>query len=465
MEERKFEIDPATLIDDLRSNWLIILLGTIAAAMLAFVVAGIIYVPEYTASATYVVSAGPNANIWNNMTYGNDAAKTFQSVIESKAMKKIVMGQIGREDLDAAIRTELPQDTNMLILKVTDRTPQGAIDLIGKLMDSYDEVSYVLGNATIDVLADPQMPLEPDNELNRTGAAVKGAAAGLLLMLMIIGFISCYRDTLRRESDIESKLDTKSMGAIPFEEREKTLRDYFVKKKCAPLINNPLTSFSFVEAYKRLAVKVDYQMAKEDKQILVVTSVAENEGKSTVAANLAIALAEQSKKVLLIDGDLRRPAQFLIFGMTPKENEELGEFLKRPQVEIILKKSGIQNLYLVLGKNGHSNSTEMLRSKRLSDFLRQCRNYMDYVIIDSAPAGLTGDAEILADYGDAVLFVSKQNTMAAEDINDVMDGFRENHSSVLGVVLNGVKSFSRLQMSGRYGDYGSYGNYNKNRGK
>lgn len=465
MEERKFEIEPVTLIDDLRQNWLVILLGTIAAAMLAFVIAGITYVPKYTASTTYVVSAGPNANTWNNVSYGNDAAKTFQSVIESKAMKKIVMEKIGRKDLDAAIQAEIPEDTNMLILKVTDQTPQGAIDLIRELMVCYADISYVLGNATIDVLAEPKMPLEPDHELGRGSAAVKGAAAGLALMLLIVGFISCYRDTIRRESDIEEKLDTKSMGVIPYEKREKTLRDYFLKKKCAPLINNPLSGFSFVEAYKRLAVKVDYQMSRENKQILVVTSVAENEGKSTVAANLAMALAEQSKKVLLIDGDLRRPAQFLILGMTPKENEELGEFLKRPQIEIILKKSGIQNLYLVLSKNGHSNSTEMLRSKRLADFLRQCRNYMDYVIIDSAPAGLIGDAEILAGYGDAVLFVAKQNTMAAEDINDVMDGFRENDSSVLGVVLNGVKSFSGLQVSSRYGDYGSYGNYNKNRGK
>lgn len=465
MEERNFEIDPATLIGDLRNNWLVILLGTITAAMLAFVIAGITYTPEYTATATYVVSAGPNASTWNNMTYGNDAAKTFQSVIESKAMKKVVMEQIGREDLDAAIHTELPQDTNMLTLKVTDQTPQGAIDLIRKLMDSYDDISYVLGNATIDVLAEPQMPLEPDNELNRGAAAAVGAAAGLALMVLIIGFISCYRDTLRRESDIETKLDTKSMGAIPFEKREKTLRDYFVKKKSAPLINNPLTGFSFVEAYKRFAVKVDYQMAKEDKKILVVTSVAENEGKSTVAANLAIALAEQSKKVLLIDGDLRHPSQFLIFERTPKEDEEFGAFLKGAQIETMMKKSGIPNLFFAFSKNAISDSTEILRSKRLTDFLKQCRNYMDYVIIDSAPAGLIGDSEILAEYADAVLFVSRQNLVTAEDINDVMDGFREHHSDVLGVVLNHVKSFSGAQENGRSGEYGSYGNYNKSRGR
>ena len=63
-------------------------------------------------------------------------------------------------------------------------------------------------------------------------------------------------------------------------------------------------------------------MGKEGRKVLVITSVSENEGKSTIAANLAICLAEQSKKVVLIDGDFRRPSQFLIFGKMPEEKQE-----------------------------------------------------------------------------------------------------------------------------------------------
>lgn len=221
-----------------------------------------------------------------------------------------------------------------------------------------------------------------------------------------------------------------------------------------------------MEAYKKLAAKVDYQMSKEKGQVLVVTSVSENEGKSTVAANLALSLVEQSKKVLLVDGDLRRPSQFLLFGENPSEKEEFGEFLKSGQLEDILKKSKIPNLYLVLGRNCYSSSTEILRSKRLAGFLKHCRNYMDYIIIDSPPAGLIGDAETLAVYSDAVLLVTKQNMMFTEDINDVLDGFRQHHSKVLGVVLNSVRSFSGIPGSGHYSyGYGAYGNYGKNRGK
>ena len=71
-----------------------------------------------------------------------------------------------------------------------------------------------------------------------------------------------------------------------------------------------------------------------------------------------------------------------------------------------------------------------------------------------------GILEALAEYADAVLVVAKQNYILAEDINDVLDSFREHHSDVLGVVLNGARSFSSLSVVGHYGRYGRYGKYN-----
>lgn len=466
-ELEKLGIEPMTLIYDILHNWWAVLLGTLAAAMLTYVAAGLNYVPQYTASTTFIVSSKSNSNAWNNLASTNTMATMFENIIQSNVMKKIAREKLGREKLDAVIQTKVLDGTNLLVLTVTDKSPRDTIDLIRVIMENYTTVSfYSLGNATMDVLAAPQVPRYPDNPLDTGGMVKKGAAVGALAMILLFGFMSYSSDTLKREEDIEEKLDAKNMGAIPFEKKEKSLKQYFSGKKRALLVNSPLAGFAFVEAYKKLAAKVDYQMSKKSGQVLVVTSVSENEGKSTVAANLAISLAEQSKKVLLIDGDLRRPSQFLLFGVQPSEKEEFGEFLKKGQLEDILKKSRIANLYLVLGKNCYSSSTEILRSKRLSGFLKHCRNYMDYVIIDSPPAGLIGDAEMLAFYSDAVLLVSRQNDIFTEDINDVLDGFREHHSEVLGVVLNGVRSLSgRHYGYGKYGGYGAYGSYGKNRGK
>ena len=131
-------------------------------------------------------------------------------------------------------------------------------------------------------------------------------------------------------------------------------------------------------------------------------------------------------------------------------------------------------LFFLGGRNCYSSSTELLYSERLPILLEACRKSADYVIIDTPPAGLLGDAQVCAQYADAVLMVVKQNYMLAEDINDILDDFRDNHTKILGVVLNGVKTFASVADNsigryygkyGQYGHYGQYGKYNKNRGK
>lgn len=196
-----------------------------------------------------------------------------------------------------------------------------------------------------------------------------------------------------------------------------------------------------------------------------------NEGKSTVAANLAITLAEQSKRVLLVDGDIRRPSQFLIFGMEPKEENELGEYLRgNGSLADVMVPCTRKHMLFMGGKNCYSSSTEMLNSESFFKLMAACRKFVDYVIIDTPPAGIIGDAQIFAHCADAVMIVAKQNYMLAEDINEVMDAFRDKEGKVLGVVLNGVRSFSGLVDSpvghyyGKYSKYGRYGNYGRSKG-
>lgn len=118
----------------------------------------------------------------------------------------------------------------------------------------------------------------------------------------------------------------------------------------------------------------------------------------------------------------------------------------------------------------YSSSTEMLNSDSFYKLMTACRKFVDYVIIDTPPAGIIGDAQIFAHCADAVMIVSKQNYMLAEDINEVMDAFRDKEGKVLGVVLNGVRSFSGLVDSpvghyyGKYSKYGRYGNYGRSKG-
>lgn len=231
-ELERLGIEPLTLIFDILHNWWVILLGMAAAAMITYVAAGMRYVPQYTASTTFVVSSKSNSNAWNNLSSANSMAKTFENIIQSNVMKRIVAEKLGKKEFDAVIQTEVLEGTNMLVLKVTDKTPKDTIDMIRVIMENYTKVSYyMLGNATMDVLAAPEVPTRPDNPLDTKGMVKKGAAAGAAVMILLFGFLSYTSDTLKREEEIEKKLDARSMGAIPFERKGKTFRDYFSKKK------------------------------------------------------------------------------------------------------------------------------------------------------------------------------------------------------------------------------------------
>lgn len=460
------KIEPFTLIYDILSNWWVILLGAIAAALLTNVIVNMRYVPQYTASSTYAVSSQYNTNALNNLVSTNEMAQTFQSILKSNAMNKIICEELGVSSVNAKISAEVMGETNLLVLRVTAPTSKEAMDVIRVIMNNYEAVSYyALGSSVMDVLEAPEVPIYPDNPLNVKYEMQRAFGIAAAALVLLFGLLSYFRDTVKTEQDVEKKLDARNLGIIVYERKYKTIRESLKNKKSALLVNNPLAGFAFVEGYKKLATKVEYQMKKNNTKAVVITSVSENEGKSTVAANLAISLAEQSKKVLLMEGDLRRPSQFLIFNEQLNDKQELGEYLDgNVCVKDIVIKSDTPNLYLVLGRNCYSSSTEKIQSEKMADLIAACQKIVDYVIIDSPPTGLVGDAEILAKYAGSVLLVAKQNHILAEDVNEVLDTLRSEQSKVLGVVLNRVRSFSNLVGSGYYGHYGKYGNYYRDRG-
>ena len=468
-----YKIEPFTLIHDILINWWAILLGAVSAVLLAYVLLNLRYVPQYTSSATFVVSARNTSASYSTLSSANTTATTFQKIVESNTMQDVLCEKLGVDEIDADIQATVAEGTNLLELNVTASSPREAFDVMQGILENYSSVSYyTVGDIVLNMLRNPDIPFSPNNPLNtsRTLKMVFVLAAAALAFLF--GLLSVMRDTLKNEDDIEKKLDARNMGSIAYEFKHKTLKEFLGRKKRGLLINDPLAGFGFVESYRKFSAKAEYRMEKEGWKTLTVTSVSENEGKSTVAANLAISLAEKDNRVLLIDGDLRRPSQFLIFGLHPAEDNELGEFLKHERKDFdLLMKTKVPKLYLIGGRNCYSSSTDILQGDRTRKFLNRCKESADYIIVDTPPTGVLGDAELWGQYTDAVLFVERQNFIAAEDINTMLDKFRAQKTRILGVVLNSVQSFGRLagatvgRYSGRYGDYGHYGKKHKESGK
>ncbi len=203
---------------------------------------------------------------------------------------------------------------------------------------------------------------------------------------------------------------------------------------------------------------------KDGRQVFLITSCAENEGKSTVAANLALSLAQKHQRVLLLDADLRKPAQSLIFSASPAPGTDLGYLIThRPDREALEKAivrdeaTGLSHLYAAPLRRSQSEALSPDSFRPLLDALRESYSY---ILIDTPPFSFFADAEVLADAADAAILVVRQDLVPAAVVNDTIDDLNAAHAALLGCVLNNYQSFHFGSRLGGYGygyGYGSYG--------
>ena len=233
------------------------------------------------------------------------------------------------------------------------------------------------------------------------------------------------------------------------------------------LITHPTVSFPYTEGVHKLGRKVRNAMHKRHAKILLITSAGENEGKSTVAANLALSIAEHGKKVLLIDLDMRKPSLNKIFGVEEENIDDIGQFLiGKGTGDNLIRLLDQEKLHVILNTKEYSRSTEMLSNGRLEKLFQYLREHFDYILIDSSPMNIVADAEVIANYADASMVVVREHASAARAVNEVLDTLRDSHAKPIGCVLNDTHTGVTSALGGyQYGsDYGyrygrGYGRY------
>lgn len=453
-----------SIILDVLHNWWVILIGAAAVAMLANMYGKEQYNTTYTTSATFVVSSkDAYSNVYSNLSSAQNLASTFSNILNSRIMEKKVCEDLGLDRLDATASASVIDETNLLVLQVTASTPELAYRIIRSIMNNYTTVSSaVLGNSMMEVLQEPDVPMSPDTFLDvRTSTKKAFLYAGLVFILIFAG-LSYLNDTVKSEKELAAKLDAKALGAIYFEKKYKSVLSRIKHKKTSVLVTNATSSFQFVETYKKIAAKLTYIAAEKSSKTIVVTSVVENEGKSTVAANLALTLAKNPAKVLLVDCDLRRPSQYLIFDKNVPKGKSFPDFLnKKCELKDVLHYDPDKRIYTILSGKAYSNSTEIVSSLDMQNALNVFKRAFDYIILDTPPMSLMADAEALADQADLSVLVVRYNTIQAADINDAVDALNGSNSRLAGCILNLVKRPPKLQSGARINGYGKYkyGNY------
>ena len=465
LQNNELPLDIFSIIRALIKDWWMILTAGIIGAMLAYFMVGSAYTPTYTSSMTFIVSSKGATNSLSDLTAANEMAETFSEVLNSRLLKKKVQQELNLSYLPGEISTTVVEGTNLMSLRVSAPSPEHAFKIMKSVLNNYSEITdHVLSNVVLDVLDAPQVPLAPSNPISASAMMKKYALMGMALMAALLALIDYLRDDVKNEKEVEQKLDTALFGTIYHEVKNKTLRTQLHKTKKGLLINDPTCSFLFVENYKKLRTKLIYKTNQEKGKVILVTSVMENEGKSTVAANIALALAQKEEKVVLVDGDMRRPAVYKILQQNVKSAQELGEYLNGniPLKEVVHYDAD-SGLHLMIGSKHYSNSTEMVSGERMKNLIKALRGTANYIVIDSPPTSLMADAEVLAEYADVSLLVVRQGTASTRSINDTIDILENGHSELLGCIYNDVKTgiFTGKRVFGGYGYKYSYGHYGR----
>ncbi|MDO4815007.1 MAG: polysaccharide biosynthesis tyrosine autokinase [Bacillota bacterium] len=460
-------IHPMLMLWELvRKLWVVILVAVIAASC-TYVACSAVYSPEYCTKTTFVVSVRDGAgSVYSNLNAAQSLADAFSQILNSDSMRKFVSEELGTENFNGSISAEVIEETNLLEMVVVAGSPREAFLITKAVLANYEELAdTILDNIALDILQSPTVPVAPTNSsgaVRYAKLAALGSAAAVIAWLCIRVYL---RDTVKSVEEVEEKLDAKLLATIYHERKRKSVKDYFDRKKRSILISDPTTSFSFVETYKKLRTRVDYHMRKENCKTIMITSVHENEGKSTVAVNLALAMNHKKKSVLLIDADMKKPAIHKILGYKNKKYHSIVELVTgKATLAQTLITDKERHIGLILGENGTDKSTEYISSPNMKSLVEQAGKNVDVVIIDTPPMAVSTDAECLCDLVDAAILVVRQDQTPARIINDAVDAINAMDTNLMGCVFNNVRA-ADFSDNYSYGSGGKYGYGGRHYGK
>ena len=460
--------DIIVIIQDVLKKWLLIVLAALVVGVGTYIKVSRDYSPIYQTTTTFVVTTrGASTTVYSNLSSTSSLASVFTELLKSSILRKNILSEIGAASFNGSIDASVVAETNLITVRVRASNPREAFLVAEAIINHHEELTYqIVDSVSLEVLGKPTVPMSPINFSSAKSQATKMMMYTAVGVAVILAVMSYFKDTVRSGKEAKEKLDCRYLGEIPHEEKYKTLSSRIHRKKKSILITNPVTSFKFVETIRKLRHRTEQLM--NGKKVLMVTSLLENEGKSTVSVNLALSLAQKHNKVLLIDCDLRKPACYAILEQKKFTNGLRSVLLDEANLSEALIRERKTGMYLLLERKADKNSGDLISSEKMQALLRWARKEFDYVILDLPPMAEVSDAESMTEFADAVLLVVRQNAAMAPAINKAAASLENSKAKLLGCVLNNVYKMPFVESSGygygyggygKYGHYGHYGNY------
>lgn len=437
-----------------KKYWLQFVLVVILAVSVTVTYMNWNYEPSYASKITYAVNktgdAGVNAYIAKSLS-GAVPAVTATADFKADLLKEVAQDSV---NYNYVISSSYTEGSNLFSIAISSNNYKNA-NIVLQAMETVYPIWASKSNGTVElqVVDKSEASDTPANPYSIIRSICIGFVLGGVICLVLATWYVLTVKTVRKESDMKKITGKSCFSQIPMvkiKKRSKSKREQL-------LISKKRIDWRFKQSILALQSRIEKQMVQNENQVLLVTSTLPQEGKSLIAANLALAFTKRDKKVLLIDGDLRNPSVEKTLGLEGN-NKGLIDYFEDKVVEgIITSKEGVD----IIGAGTKSGDiTKNISETRMQVLMKCLRKKYEYIIIDTPPSHLFTDAAILGKYADCLLYIVRYDMAEMDEIKDGIAPFIYNEK-LLGYCIN--RTPGEFSTYGKYGysKYGRYGSYKK----
>jgi len=443
--EEKFELHQFLKV--IKERKIIIMLGTLVCLLFAKVATD--YTPPvYQTSVKMLISQGrvtsegqPLGESYQAILLSERLTMTFSEMLTSRTLAERVAKELelplSPEDLQMVVMAEAITDTQLIQLTVTDNDPIFAKELAdtfaAEFIEMTEEVipaSALINVRVVDRAAVPSVPVSPKPLLNLISAFLVGITLSTGFAF-ILGMLDV---TIKEKEEIEQLVKLPSLGQTPSMKGSLLLGDY---------------DSATAESYRSIRTNLQYINFDHSIKTLVVSSPSVNEGKTTVASNLAIVFAQAGYRVLLIDSDLRGAMLGALFDRLSSDGLS-NTLIGLSETESVIQSTDIERLYLIASGPTPPNPADLLNSERMDKLLGFLKENFDLIIIDCPPILAVADTPIVASKADAVLLVSRFGKTKKSEMISAKDALVKVGARIAGFVINGARTNDKSKFDQHY---------------